>query len=317
MTYFIKKICISSLILGISCLYVHAAKITLSSPSRALPTRAPIVVQVFLDPEQDTLSGISANFSFPSELFSIDSISTEGSAVSLWVTQPKVSSEKYLDNRTHITFEGIFPGGYDGVRSPYYIGKKPGLLFYITLIPKAEGNGVLVVDEITFHAFDAEATAFTTESAVASVKVPTLTTQVLTASKKIEWIPPVSVNAFITQSELVNANAWYLMVNEEDQKTVIKNIYVAETYDTHAQSVAEERWHEVTTPYVLFYQDRSRFVHVKILYANNTYTTVSLAPVENSKSITMFSRILVSIITLIVVVYLYGKHLVALLKKLY
>jgi hypothetical protein len=84
----------------LSVSFGFAANITISAPEKAVSNRQPIVVQIFLDTGKDILSGISGDFSFPSEMFTISDITVEGSAVSLWVKQPHVSEEKYFDNRT-------------------------------------------------------------------------------------------------------------------------------------------------------------------------------------------------------------------------
>ena len=295
---------------------LSAASINVDAPKATLPNRTPIIVQVSLDPERDTLSGIAGDLSFPADLFTLGKISTESSVVSLWVTQPSISKDQYLDNRTHVTFEGVFPGGYSGVRSPYYQGKRTGLLFYVQLIPKASGKATILVDDILMNAYDSDATPLTTESAVAFTTVPQqVDSSAAQTPLPLTWIPPVMVTALITQDELVNSNAWYVLVNEEGQKVAVRDIFVAETDDHNAQVVSENSWRSAKSPYILSYQERTKFVHLKIIYTDNTYTTVTLPPVENSKSIFTISRILVSILTALVVVYLYGKHILILFLK--
>ena len=58
-------------------------------------------------------------------------------------------------------------------------------------------------------------------------------------------------------------------------------------------------------PYVLLFQDRTKYIHVKVVYSDHTYTLRTLPPVENSQSIPSMSRILLGIALLLLCVYFY------------
>lgn len=291
----------------LSCFFfAYGAEITIQSSTMALANAQPIEVQIFLNPEEDTLSGISGSFSFPEDMFSIEDIVVESSVVSLWVKQPAISNEKYLDSRTHITFEGIFPGGYEGVRSPYYGGKKPGILFSVILVPKLKGMGAFIVDDVVLHRFDGEASLIDVPSVFRLISVPDLNVTKTVSSSLVHRIKSPTLTAAITRDSLISNNAWYLFINESKPVSGIESVYVAETDDYNGEIVEPSSWRKVTMPYVLLYQDRSKFVNVKIVYANRTYTTITLPPVENSNSISLISRILVSIVIVLCVIYAYA-----------
>jgi hypothetical protein len=300
-----KIIC--GLLTFLSCFFfAYGAEITIQSSTMALANAQPIEVQIFLNPEEDTLSGISGSFSFPEDMFSIEDIVVESSVVSLWVKQPAISNEKYLDSRTHITFEGIFPGGYEGVRSPYYGGKKPGILFSVILVPKLKGMGAFIVDDVVLHRFDGEASLIDVPSVFRLISVPDLNVTKTVSSSLVHRIKSPTLTAAITRDSLISNNAWYLFINESKPVSGIESVYVAETDDYNGEIVEPSSWRKVTMPYVLLYQDRSKFVNVKIVYANRTYTTITLPPVENSNSISLISRILVSIVIVLCVIYAYA-----------
>lgn len=308
MNYFFKK----TIIVFVAIFSLHAvaygAVITIASPAKALANRQPLTVQVFLDSENDTISGISGNFSYDADLFSIDSISAENSIVSLWVKQPALSHEIYLDGRTHIMFEGIFPGGYSGVRSPYYQGVMPGKLFTVTLIPKNSGVGNFMVDEILLNAYSSEATPIKTESAIRQIAVPSLSGTVAAHSRVLMEVKSSNSSSFITRDPLVNNNAWYLVTNDEQNKSAQEAIYVAETDDWSAHLVDERMWKRATNQYVLAYQKRTKYVHIKIMYSDSTYSLTTLPPVENSTGIPRTSRILGGVAALLFVLYLYAQY---------
>lgn len=303
-----KKTYVLFLVAMSACVSSHAAVFFIDSPSKTSPDATPIVVRIMLDPEKDILSGMAANFSFPSDLFELGSISTESSIVSLWVKQPVESDEIYLDGRTHVVFEGIFPGGYDGVRSPYYDGVKPGVVFSLTLIPKSKGKGVLMIDDVLLNAYNSEATPLFTVSTVKTIENPALLAAYLTPKKDMKEVESPTLSAFIARDTLINNNAWYLMVNEREQKSSIEKIYIAETDQYHASLVEEYTWRKEVVPYVLRNQQRTKYVHVKVVYSNNTYSLKTLAPVENSQSIPRASRILLSVALALLVLYVYAKY---------
>jgi hypothetical protein len=303
-----KKIYIALLAFMTISAFSHAATIVIDSPAKTSPNASPILVRIMLDPEKDILSGMSGNFSFPTDLFTLGTISTESSIVSLWIKQPKVSNEIYLDGRTHIAFEGIFPGGYDGVRSPYYYGVKPGVIFSVMLIPKSKGEGVLMVDDVLLNAYNSEATPLPAVSTANTIENPALTGEYLTAKTPMKEVVSSTLTTFIARDTLVNNNAWYVMVNEREQKSSIEKIYVAETEEYHASLVEEYAWHKEEVPYVLRNQQRTKYVHVKVVYSSNTYALVTLPPVENSQSIPLASRILISVALALLVLYVYAKY---------
>ena len=315
MNYSFKKLFLSSCLFFAMPLVGITAEVTIIAPERAVPTRQPITVQLFLDTEGKTVSGIAGKFSFPTDMFTIGDISTKNSVVSLWMNQPALSVEKYLDNRTHITFEGIFPGGYDGVRSPYYQGERPGILFTVVLIPKNKGNGAFIVDDLHINSFTSDATPLPTTSAVKIITVPELLPATISQEKALVRVKRPTLSAFITRDVLVNDYAWYLVINEQDTRSAIEKILVAETDDYNAEIVGEGKWRVAKNPYVLLYQDRTKNVHLKVIYANQTYTTVTLPAVENFASISFISRILVSIGIVLLLLYFYGKDTLILFKK--
>ena len=274
------------------------------SPSHP-KTKEPITVTISLDPDSDELSGISGDFSFPSELFDLRSISLKDSVVNLWPTKPNISKDTYLDGRTHIPFEAIFPGGFRGVRSAYYEGVHPGNIFTVTLLPKKVGNGELRLDNLSAHSFSADAH----ELPISVVTTPIEVTHALKEpdTPNERQIENTTLQAFITKDPLIASGKWYLMTTELLSPSPIKATYVAESSHSLADEIRDTEWHEATLPYVLFYQDRSKYVHVKILYGDNTYVIRTLPPVENPTRKSVTASILIGIVSVGVFLLLYAK----------
>ena len=294
---------------------VFAARVYMQAPESASANRTPFTILVQIDAEKKTLSGLSGMFSFPSELFEIQEISTEGSAVSVWVTHPKVSSEKFFDARTHIVFEGIMPGGFSGVRSPYYEGALPGTLFSVTLIPKNSGAGTFILDDSELHLYDRDATTVEGESDIKIIRVPTLSGREEEKKTTPTFIKNQSVSTSVTHSELINNGAWYLSVNEIESHSSVENIFVAESNESNPFLVSDYDWRNTSSVYVLLHQDRTKYIHTKIVYSDNTYTFQTIKPVDNRTPISYLSRILIGVLFLLFFFYQYGKNLLRFFSK--
>ncbi len=283
-----------------------AVKFSVVAPEDALTNRQPITALVYIDTEGKTLSGISGKFSFKEDLFIVRSISVESSAVSLWVEQPTVSKEKTYDGNTSISFEGIFPGGFDGVRSPYYKGVKPGLLFTVTLVPRNKGKGVFMVHDVDVRQYDPQASRIATPSYIKAVSVPELLPEGKETSEVfLKKIESDTLTATVTRSDLVANNKWFVSFNEYAPKSSYKEVYVAESNSYNYESISPYFWREARNPHILAYQNRSMYVHLKIVYSNNTYTVITIPPVENSSATTSLSRILISVVALSLLLYFY------------
>ena len=98
MNHYLKNNIIFLFVVLLSVTTVNAASIIIDAPKKAPANRRDVIVQIVLNPEQDVISGMSGDFSFPTDSFSVRSITTESSIVSLWVKQPSISQEKYFMN---------------------------------------------------------------------------------------------------------------------------------------------------------------------------------------------------------------------------
>lgn len=296
--------------------FVQAAKLNIVAPSRANNTSDPVIVQVTLDPEKDIISGVSGNLSYPTNLFQLHSVSTDGSVVSPWVIYPKVE-EGYIDGRTHITFEGIFAGGFGGVKSAYYSGEKTGTMFTVILLPVQQGVGTISLDNITLNSFDERATPLSVRAVHSSIVVPDLISNAILPGKVVKEVSPESLSVFIEKSELIHRNAWYITVYDSEPKSAIENIFIVETNEASKISSDDKRWKKITPPHILFYQDRGKFVHVKVEYSNGAYAFKTVAPVENLQLSQTISRILrgVLLLSLLYVLYVYLKNHVRFFSK--
>ncbi len=293
----------------------YAARMYMESPSVASSNRESFVITIFLDPDHATISGLSGDFSFPTDLFDVKTISTQNGLVPLWAVQPQVSKEKYFDQRTHIIFEGIVPGGFDGVRTVYDTRLHAGIVFTVILTPKNKGQGELSLTDIELHAFDSNATYIPSKEDRKMIIVPPLSGGEIIQDMSLRLGTSKTIMFDILKNDLVNNGAPYVYVHDTNPSRTIAYIEIAETDEYDPVHVSKRYWHRVDNPYSLIYTSQTKYIHAKIVYTDNTYVFKTIAPVENSHSIVTISRILVYIVVSISLIYFYGKKLFESRKK--
>lgn len=294
----------------------NAAFLSVDTVDDLTSISGPVVVTVNLDPEKDSVSAVSGTFSVPADLFEVGSISTSNGVVSMWVESPRVIKENYFDLRTRIRFEGIIPGGFTGVRSPYYDGSRPGLVVKITLIPKAQGVGYFLLDDVQVRAHDIQGTLLsnkTTDIPFTNAQVQKASTEKSPRSREVK---SSTLQLLLNQSELIENGAWHLVIREEETLQGIDYIQVAETRDYRTPEYSSSLWRKTSSPYVLRNQDRDMFIHVKVVYTNNTFALSTIEPVENSERKSSLPLILVGIILVIILSSRYAAHFRKFFKRL-
>lgn len=295
--------------------YVFAAHMYIEAPETASSNRSQFVVSVYLNPDGDVVSGLAGDLSFPSEMFVVKSITMQSGFVSMWLTSPHVSLDKTLDSRTHITFEGIIPGGFSGVRSPYFAGEGRGVVFTVILIPKESGRDIFRLDNVEVRAFDKDATLLTNKGDIHPVYVPTQTGKLEVISDESTLISNEDISITVNKSELINNDSNYIFIHNANPNRSIDHILVAESNEYNPAYISNSKWHNADNPYTLINQSRTRYIHAKIIFADGTFAYKTLPPVENSSHITQLSRILVYILIAVSLLYHYAKHFTYLFSR--
>jgi hypothetical protein len=291
MKYF-YTLCITAFLLAPH--FAYAAKLQLVQRSEV--TSGALLFDVMIDTGGESINALAGDISLPSELLSVDSISTVGSVTPLWLTQPKVSNQKELDTRTRVAFEAVFPGGFTGVRSPYYDGTRAGKLFSVRLRPESEGEAVLLLENIDIRLNDGQATQVPQDPVVASISIPAVSTlPPLQHSSTVEHeISSDAIQTFITKDDGDTGN-WVLMIHDETNSTTVKQYSVVESRTSNPQDIHFYEWKKITFPYKLEYQSRSYFIHIKAEYEDGSYSYTTLEPVQKNNDTSGISRILILI----------------------
>lgn len=309
-----KKLLITLLFIISSTTTSFAAKLYFDAPLKASSNREPVTVLVYLDNEGDIVSGVGGELTFRSDHFSVKEIIAGNSSIPLWATYPSISEERYLDNRTHIVFEGIIPGGFSGVRSAHLMKPGKGLLFIVLLTPKEAGISDIRLDNVDVRAFNEQATLLSSRSYSQRIFIPSQTGKEPSHTVELTYTKNTSPSYLISRSEYTN-NQNFIFVQENNPAFLIEKIQVAETDNYLPPLITSSLWRTVDNPHILTYQGRDKYIHLSIIYSNKTYSLITVPPVENLSKEAQSSRILVYIVIVMALLYHYGKIYLPLLFK--
>lgn len=264
-----------------------------------------VTLDVMLDPEGESINAFSGTVSFPEGIFSIESLSTIDTVVPIWIQTPVVSEERNFSGRGQVVFEGMIPGGFQGVRSPYYEGVKPGKLFSITFRPVDAGNATILSEGVKLLRNDGMATAIPSANAVFSITVPDLKTLPKAPKSRVreEEIRNSSLQLMLSQDDSVERGKWMLVVHDTQVDKTSRGYFVAETRTSNPRDLNAYEWSPFKNPFVLQSQARDKFIHVKALYTDGSYAYATLSPVENFKDMSNVWRILIVLVALLLVLF--------------
>jgi hypothetical protein len=268
-----------------------------------------IRVSVVLDPEGSSINAVSGTMSLSKDYFDTGTVNTEDSVVPLWLERPAVSQKVDWSGLYHFHFEGAIPGGFSGIRSPYYKGEKPGTLFSFILRPKKTGSTLLLLDEADMYANDGSGT----KVHMGATSFPLLVERLAASAspRKEEHVHSEALTAFITKNELVADDAWTVVFGDDETKQSVNHYEIAESKEYYPDTLSSYEWQEASSPYVLRHQKRDVFVHVKAAYADGAYAVFTLPPVENIDTTSNTSSILILIALALLslyVLYAYKKR---------
>lgn len=302
---YMKTFLLTLIIFISGSLSAHALMLSLEQTSDI--STGQISFDVMLNTEGTSVNAFSGAVSIPVDQFEIESISTAGSVSVLWLTKPALSEERDINGRKRIPFEGMFPGGFDGVRSPFYEDTRPGKLFSVTLRPVAAGKALILLENVDIRAHDGQATklAVTTEPSTIFVPDPRTLPKVETKKKTPIEISNSSLQGFLSKDESVASGRWMLTIYDDITDRSASGYFVAESKTSDPRGVRAYEWKKATQPYVLKNQWRNRFIHIKALYDDASYSFTTIAPVENASDSSLAWRILVMIAAALIFLYVF------------
>lgn len=130
---------------------VSAAVLSLGSES-TYAVGEKMAVKVLLDPQNESVNSVDIAMQFPENLIRFAGYDSQNTAISLWVTPPKVATAGVVH------FSGVTPGGLDRVYDPQHPEQKELSLLTLYFIPKYVGSGELQFQEVRLLKNDGKGT---------------------------------------------------------------------------------------------------------------------------------------------------------------
>ncbi len=269
-----------------------------------------VAFTIMLDASDDSINTVSAKLLYQDEFFTPYRISTYDSVISMWITPPQLPTAFLFSNERSIPFEGLIPGGFSGIRSPFYSEQRPGKLFHIELIPKKEGETSIGLSDIVLYKNDGLGTSIHVEPSTLSVHLPKPSNRTLPISSLAHQ--KITSNTFTANiiEESVMSNLWMVIFNEDTSSHPIHHFEVAESSTANPNQVIAEDFKIATSPYMILNQERNRYIHVKALYEDGTFDIRTIPPVDSRGQSSSFASILygsLAILLLLISWYVFHK----------
>lgn len=226
-----------------------------------------LLIDVFLDTEQDTVNALEGSVVIPTSM-RIKDIRFEGSVVSLWVSRPRT------DERGMLVFAGLIPGGYQG--TPEKQGR--GNVMTIVVAPAASGAA-----SFSFGA-DTQVLLNDGEGSKASLTLIPRTVMVgandgsaTPGALPADVEPPLTFIPQVIDGEPYGIDAQVLIFDAQDKETGIAGYEIAFTA-FRSKDYESMAWHKATSPYALKREELSSYMHVRAVDMAGNYRVATLTP---------------------------------------
>ena len=161
---------------------VSAASYTVSTSVQKVERGDTVAVDVQFDAEGQSINALAGTLVFdPSQLI-LTAVDVKDSIITNWLITPAVGSSS-------MSWSGIIPGGFEGVRSPYYQGFKPGKVAEATFTALAAGSTSLSFTDVSAYPNDGTGIAVSVRANRSTVAIDQGTSSTIQMQK-----PPDSSN---------------------------------------------------------------------------------------------------------------------------
>ncbi len=234
---------------------VFAADIYLQSASLSVSEQDLATVNVSINTSGTVINNVDATIVFPTDLLSVQSISTSGSILNLWVEQPSFSN-----NAGTISFDG-------GVPNPGYSGQG-GKVITIYFKAKKSGVATLSFQNGTIRANDGLGTDVTQNRNGISLTISSAASApVAPVAPVVDNLPPAPI---ITSIQTPNSKDWYAIKNATYQWNIPTGVTAVQTlFGKNADSVPLVAYDPpIGNKGVTNIPDGKWFLHVRFKNAN-------------------------------------------------
>lgn len=273
---------------------VDAAKITATTDTT---TPGIVLVDVFVDPQGESLNTFAGTIEYPTDMVTLESISTIDSIVGVWVDRPHES------NTGSISWGGLTPGGFRGVQSPFTNTIVPGRLFQLVFRIIETGPVGMNFSAIEVRKHDGAGTLAITTAYPISFIAGAVPEEVIIPVAVSDESENVAFTAEVIRDEDIAGNKWVAVFAIDTNRVAVDHYEIAESPHTDSAVIATRQWKRAESPYVLTQQSRRHTVHIKAIATDGKIYTATVAPLPREYS-TIRNMLLWSILGVLVIVFL-------------
>jgi hypothetical protein len=235
---------------------VEAAELNLTSSIQEFGVGQQFQVDLILNTQNEEINAVEGRIIFSSETLELKEMRDGNSIVNFWVERPKAKFNNEID------FSGIVPGGYTGEK---------GLIFSIIFQSKAEGEGIVEIQNAKALLNDGEGTtAKTTISNFQFLISEKVSIPQISIPEIKDTDPPEDFKPEIAQSPEMFDGKYFLVFATQDKGSGIDHYEVCE--GSKKKCVIAE------SPYLLQNQKLDQQIFVKAVDKSGNERVVMLPP---------------------------------------
>ena len=266
-----------------------AAEFRLESDGTSFGVGDEFLVTVTIDTQGEMINAVQGEIAFPEDFLELKGIREKGSIVNLWIIQPSASL-----TQGGPSFSGLTPGGYAG----------KGVLFSLIFEAKAQGEGVVAIDQGQALLNDGEGTE--TELTIFNFQFSIFNQDANSQSSKLEIAddtdPPEPFELRIGQAPHVFDGERFLVFVAQDKNSGI-DYYEISIVRVGTATV----WEKATSPFLLEQYDDITKIQVRAVDRSGNVRSAALS-VKNPSFVFLSLRNIVILMGIGgVLVYLYWR----------
>jgi hypothetical protein len=275
--------------------FSHSHAASLSHTVEENINKKEIKVTFLLDPKDESLNAYEGELIYDTQKLAVERIETANSLVTIWVTYPEKSNSLLGDDS--IVFEGLTPGGFSGVLQTGENNKEPGVLFSVIFSAREQGETNVSLSGINIYKNDGSGgeAEVLDHSLTLSLRAPFVKSsysRVSLTEKSQENEGSSDIFAQVVEGEDIYAGRPFLIFENKNKQKNLLRFQISESVIEDSRSLHGFSWTEAKSPYLLTRVGTSKFIHVRALYSDGTYSVKTLDAVEKSVSSQKFYYIL-------------------------
>lgn len=233
-----------------------AAEIYIKAPTQELFTGSDILIQVYLNPEDQSLNAIEGKIKFPKDILSIKEINDGDSTINFWLEKPLERSAGIIN------FSGFTAGGNINPKAPLF-----SIIFHIN----SNGTGAVTFSDLRSLINDGNGSEANIKNKVFNFNANENNNPFLPVVLP-DNTPPELFNPVVSTSTGLYAGKNFLAFSTQDKDSGVDHYEIKE--GNWGQFVVAE------SPYILKYQDLNVPIYVKAVDRNGNERLAVVQPIN-------------------------------------